>query len=70
MTWFNKNIKKDDLDKMDGEFTSKYGQVKIVKDEDIVVSVEELENVINEFDQVYDEETNDVVDYDETVEEI
>lgn len=70
MTWFNKNIKKDDLDRMDTNFTSKYGQVKIVKDEDIVVSVEELENVINEFDQVYDEETNDVVDYDETVEEI
>lgn len=50
---------------MDAEITSRYGQVKLVRDEDIIVDVEELENIINEFDQIRDEETTDIIDRDE-----
>lgn len=71
--WFNKNIKKDELDKMDEEFTRNYGNVKVMSTEQYETEtrkiIEEESLVVDEPSQVYDEEVNDVVDRDEGEEE-
>lgn len=72
--WFDKRIKKEDLDRMDEEFARNYGNVRVMSAEEYETEtkkiIEEEEEEKQEEEEIYDEEENDVVDYDESAEEI